>query len=361
MRDTLINLEDSQRDSGINSDFSESSDLPNEDMHTEKINYAFTVTDPHFLELIEMHAIQEGGSSYLDEDEKKYIFYPCIMESGKEIVVIAEQGCHYYTKVAWHDGKEPKHQCDQIKYYAKPSMIDEREYVQYPEFEICYVAIYAKNLHDSEEITERMVQMKNDLKNLKVSMFEIDPSKIETIDKAIIEACKLLKKQYDKGKKKPLVSNYSYSFTQFFKTIGTLTNALLYFFLVMEAKVWQFHLILQILIYIGLLFAVAVQNIVISIVFSLCTSREDRTEWRGHIFGTLFTSVIVVALAIWKFVLLLNENASFALAFGIHFCIYVAIAIARCAVLNYEFKKEDEEDDLAIKQAYFKTLKYRKP
>lgn len=77
--------------------------------HADKIQHEINVDNEAFLDLVEIHAISQGGSSHLDDDGRNYLFYPIINKSkgqmgGMELAVLAHRDCKYNQRVGYQNG-----------------------------------------------------------------------------------------------------------------------------------------------------------------------------------------------------------------------------------------------------------------
>ncbi|TNV77280.1 hypothetical protein FGO68_gene8753 [Halteria grandinella] len=313
--------------------------------HADKIQYEINVDNEAFLDLVEIHAISMGGSSHLDENGRKYLFYPIINQSkkgqigGMELAVLAHRDCRYNQQVGYQNGLQSQLVKGEIHYIEEPSQLKKnfKDESKIREFIVCLKK--EKEGQTKKQVLELLGKM---YESISVPIYEIDQRNFETVDTALFQMCKILGRANEVAGGQQRRLGYTVAALLGFSIFGILANTLLYFTIVMEEKQWDFHISIQFLIYIGFLVGVLIQYYFIILLCAYigrkCQEKyqrwtQDKTSNFVLAFAPTFISSLVFGGAIAKLVLLIKNDPSTSLIFGIHLAIYSALVIIFAIVL----------------------------
>ncbi|TNV77621.1 hypothetical protein FGO68_gene3142 [Halteria grandinella] len=213
----------------------------------EQCHFLIKLDDRSLLDLLEPHALTIGGTSFTDENGYKCIFYPLqrSKSTGTEIAAIEESD--FKGRKAWLYNVYNKRGAIQWifandKYSA--SLLKPNENFK-------FLLITEKNLTTLSKEDKQILQQVQ--KTLKADIYQVNLAHIQDFDKTLALMCQTLSdnKESENSDKLGLTL-----FEFFIGTLGVLSNAFLYFQLIMNTNGWNFSFIQQIPLYLAMVLGV---------------------------------------------------------------------------------------------------------
>ncbi|TNV77224.1 hypothetical protein FGO68_gene15188 [Halteria grandinella] len=292
---------------------------------TEKLHHQIIVSDPIFIDKVEIHAISLGGSTHQDAKGNKFIFYPVFKQddpSQMELAVLSTDGCKFLENVGWHDGGQPPDVAG-VMHWINEGNQD--------------TGVLNKVQIEKRETREFIVsEMDNKIIAPNCIVYKIDFGDLSTVDRALTQICRILSIANNRQKRSLTVKRYLVSAFIFVLVDGYFCNCLLYYWVVMQSVQWQYKLIYQILIYIAFLVGVAIQDFIpLFLIFVFqekgwCIKRyskrgnENKIEIVIIVFVLLTIIPILISIAM---LFIIPYDHDRALIFIIHFSIYFLLGL----------------------------------
>ncbi|TNV77484.1 hypothetical protein FGO68_gene17633 [Halteria grandinella] len=176
---------------------------------------------------------------------------------------------------------------------------------------------------------------------------------MEQVDHVICEICRILAVKEVKRFEK-IMEYLSYHLI----LLGIFCNALLYFYLVMDAKGWEFKLIWQIAVYIGFLIGVLIQQ---AVIFAIFLAVNEYSSLDGDSVGNVFVvTLILEALAaigiyIWKLIISIKSDPQLSNPYIWHAVGSLVASIIAVYIIDYFINRpEIRQKQLAKKENFLK-------
>lgn len=146
---------------------------------------------------------------------------------------------------------------------------------------------------------------------------------------------------------------------------GFFLTVLLYFLMIMEAKAWDYHIAVQILIYIGLMLGVVVHDYILAVIFTVLvfcltpdpTKKKVFTMW-GLIRPLLAYIIVLIILpmsfGIWKFISFPQPDYADRVLYLIHLGAYAALGFTVEFVIICKMKMIDSKSRKTDRQENFR-------
>ncbi|TNV77494.1 hypothetical protein FGO68_gene10675 [Halteria grandinella] len=273
--------------------------------HVEKVHYQIEVDDAVFIDRLIAYASKNNGCSpYEDSQGRKYIFYPVYRKKGSqqmEMCLVHETGCDLKDRISYFNGEDSLKVSGKIIYVGYPKKLQQVTDIQGQNLKNFIVF---DNFQDAINDKATKPQIKA-LSNHKIPYYITNSeTELMSVNQALSAICTLLKKE---NQQSIIKSRYVFAALIFYLLfLGVFTNALLYFYLVMERYQWDFKLISKILIYLGFLIVVCIQDAVV--LGSVAKLSDVSNKCLEKMFQLLivilvaFKGLVLEGLSIWKLV-----------------------------------------------------------
>ncbi|TNV77633.1 hypothetical protein FGO68_gene7178 [Halteria grandinella] len=304
------------------------------DKHVDKVHFQLEVNDPSLIDKLTVFAIRNGGSKHEDGQGKKYLFYPVYRQDtreDKELCLLHEVGCDLKDRIAYYNGRDFMEVYGRIHYanFAGGQYVRHQSHQVEGEFKKFMILDNLK-AEDKDSVQEIIKQAKLSKEVLYYTHSDKD---LDYIDFVICDMCRHIHEVDRQG--------YQSAFTKaivmfYFALLGVFCNALVYFYLLMQAYDWEFKTIWLIAIYIGFIIAVCVQETII--IFGINMIGRSINKEDASMDTTFFIieikCLISVIIVVWELIYTI-QNGSINLKQYIWYTVSCAVIPVLITIITY--------------------------
>ncbi|TNV77197.1 hypothetical protein FGO68_gene11744 [Halteria grandinella] len=294
--------------------------------HPDKAHFILKINSEAFIDLIELHAIEQGGATLNDSYGLKFLLYPIFRkenQEGRETAVLSFKS-DFMNTVAWAEGTSPEEFAN-VYWIPKNSNL-ENAYTLESTGVLNYILT---DEIDPKFLKEMKQKFKIEQKSNLNKVFIVDLKNMSTIDNALNKICSVLAKQVS-TLKEIMDGFYEFGLMSSF-LLCLLLETFLSFWLVMESNDWDFNRGIQVLIYIGFLLASFIFNFVVLFILDAIGIVPFDQKSLAVILYTILWLITHLTLGILKFLNVIKSGIQPDIKlYSIHFGVYVGLAIVLC-------------------------------
>ncbi|TNV77643.1 hypothetical protein FGO68_gene9036 [Halteria grandinella] len=324
--------------------------------HIEKVHFQIEVSNRTLIDKLIFYAIEKGGTCHEDSEGRVYLFYPVLrkgIDKHQELCLIHETGCDLSDKISYHNGQDELKVTGNIIYAHHSEQSGPQFNQQDDDSEKVTFIILDNFKSKSDKKSAAIVQRASTFsKQSKSSLhFADSDTDMKSMDAAICEMCKILKKKNKKSM--DFMSLILAIPIMFPKALGLLCNTLFYYWLVTDNG--SFGTTTEVFIYIGFLIATILQD------YTLITFLIKTAEASENFCVKLFAYILLlalgplqVAISYWQF-----KNSHYDPVYQKHLIWNIVVAAIIAALMYYILKRVNWEDEQEKKLSNFLKFSFK--